>query len=225
MRAVTVPADPVFNSILLAPSDYWYFVVLVENKFTLRINATLVILPPICSVDSACNRSSCEYLCFHPYGTFNKTVLFHPPNGISLLGKAPFFCTVVTNLLVRTQKFFRIFGGISLATLLRDSYFFCVHVNMARIASIAATSSIFAVYDDLRRYADIWPCFVSRDINPIGKDTSWCFYPTGTTVVWRSLIFGPRQIVYSWNVTPIPTLWDIFEIKVFIWPWRADIFR
>lgn len=171
VRPVTVPADPVLNAVLFAPSDHRYLVVLIEDKLAFGIYATLVILPPVCSIDAAGNRSSCEDFCLHPYSAFDKTMFLYPPNCVSFLGKTAVPCTVMADLLIRAQKFFRIFGCVCLATLLWNSYLFCVHVNMARIASVASTSSILAVDDDLRRDTDIWPCFVSHYIDPISEDT------------------------------------------------------
>lgn len=145
--------------------------VLIEDKLAFGIYATLVILPPVCSIDAAGNRSSCEDFCLHSYSTFDKTMFLYPPNCVSLLGKTPVLSTVMADLLIRAQKFFRIFGSVCLTTLFWNSYFFCVHVNMTRIASVASASSVLAVDDDLRRDTDIWPCFVSRNVDPISKDT------------------------------------------------------
>ena len=128
---------------------------------------------------------------------FDKAVFLYPPNCVLLLREATVLCAVVADLFIRAQKFLRIFGCVRLTTLLWDSYFFCVHVDMAWIAPVASTSSVLAVNDDLRSNADIWPCLVSHNVDPISKDAGCCFDPTRAAVVWRSLIFRPRQVVHS----------------------------
>jgi hypothetical protein len=93
-------------------------------------------------------------------------------------------------LLVGTQKFLRVLSSVGLATLLRQTHLSSIHVDVSRIAAIAA-STVLAVDNDLWGDADVWPGSLPDDIKAIGNHTGGSFYPTGTTVMRGSLVLGP----------------------------------
>jgi hypothetical protein len=77
-------------------------------------------------------------------------MLNHLPNSILLLWETAIDIAFMAYLFIRAEEFSWIFGSISLTAFFRQANFPCIHVDVARIAAITATASIFAVDDDLR---------------------------------------------------------------------------
>lgn len=224
VSSVAVPADPVLNFVLCAPPNYRNLVILGEDELRLRVNASGVGLPLVRRLDSAAYWPPRKDLCLHALCALDKAVLSRLPHRVLLDLHTARTRATVADLLVRTGRSRRILGLEVLTALLGKPEFHGVLINVAGVAALAV-SSVIAVDDHLGGESEVRPGSVSGDVDAICQRTCGCLNPTVTAVVRRPLIFCPRKVVYSGDVSPIPILRQILEVKILMRSCRFDGFR
>jgi hypothetical protein len=222
VSAPTVTTDPELDSVFLTPTDHGDLVIDHRNKLCFRENASCILLKFESSLDTTRNGSSSKDLGLHVVCTRDSAVLSHFPDRITRSSPAVSniswllslgVSAVLTLLNIGTAEVIGVLSQIVLTTFFRNTVVFSVLIDTSRVSSVATSSSL-AVDDHLRRKRDIRPSSVSGNVDSVSNRTGGALSPARATVCRDMLILGPREIVDSANVSPVPTFREVLHVDV-----------
>lgn len=182
----TISGNPIFNSILLSPTNNCDFVVAQWGELDLLEYTSGVCLELLSGVNTARDRAASVDFGFHLVSSCDQAVLFNFPYAILWLSPTVSFVsrfgscrwrTIHTLLNIGAREVFRIFSSIGLATLFRNTVIFSININLTWISPITRTTSP-AIDNNLGRQVHIWPGPIPDDIDSIGNGRGSAMCPT-----------------------------------------------
>jgi hypothetical protein len=115
----------------------------------------------------------------------------------------------------RAAKLRWVLGNILLAGFFWNTFFISELVDVDRITAIAAATCL-TVDNNLWRKSHLRPSIVACNVDTVSDCRNWCLCPAGATVNGNMLIYIPREIVNSVNITPIPANRQSVEIEILV---------
>jgi hypothetical protein len=89
--------------------------------------------------------------------------------------------------------------------------------------STVARTTGTTVEHNLRRKSNSWEGILVHNIDPISEGGSGPMSPAGTAVLRNMLVSGPREVVNTINVAPVPVGRDVLNIENFMRKWHGDV--
>jgi len=213
-----VSTNPVFSSVFNTPTEDGDDVVNHRNQKSLGEDTASVSFEFISSINTASNGTVGIDGLLHGIDTAGTTVVGDLPvlvvgDGSTVSTSISSGETVFTDLDVRASEVVGISGNVVLARVFGDTVFLGEFVDTSSVTTFAGTTST-TVDNGLDGKSDFGESGVSGDVDSISQGRGTSLSPARSAVNGDVLVLGPRNIVSSVDVSPIPSSGEIRSLDV-----------
>lgn len=213
-----VSTDPVFSSVFNTPTEDGDDVVNHRNQKSLGEDTSSVSFEFLSCINTAGNGTVGIDGLLHGIDTAGATVVGDLPvlvvGDSSTVGTSVFSGEAVfTDLDVRAGEVVGISGNVVLARIFGNTVFLSEFVDTSSVTTFATTTST-TVDNSLDGKSNLGVSRVSGDVDSISQGRGTSLSPARSAVNGDVLVLGPRNVVGSIDVSPIPGSGEILSFNV-----------